>query len=127
MTSTSAWSLEAIDACELLERVAGEAGAVIYVDPPYPSVKPLYGSEPDWTRLRAALAAQRGAVAVSGYGDEWDALGWRRVERRTTTQIGASVDHRVEVLWANYDATATQGALMFTEGPNGTSGDSGVV
>ena len=25
--------------------------------------------------------AQRGAAGVSGYGDEWDMLGWRRVER----------------------------------------------
>lgn len=46
---------------------------------------------------------QQGRVAVSGYGDEWDCLGWRRVEKeglvRRPNQTARKV---VEVLWMNY-------------------------
>ena len=60
---------------------------------------------PDWDALTEALLAQRGRVAVSGYGDEWDHLGWQRHER-----TGHMRDHRpgsytvrTEVVWTSYD------------------------
>ena len=58
----------------------------------------------DVPQLAELLRAQRGFCAVSGYGDEWDGLGWTRTERPTMS--GAAVGRggplrRVEVLWTN--------------------------
>ena len=55
--------------------------------------------------------AQRGAVGISGYGDEWDVLGWRKVTRpalRRQFNGGA----RLEVLWLNDKAAATRPGLF---------------
>ncbi len=75
--------LECRDACDLLDRVKDYDYTVIYADPPYPTANTSAYSVRgvDWERLADLLMAQRGAVGVSGYGDEWDMLGWRRVER----------------------------------------------
>ena len=64
--------LECADGVDLLERLADEESAVIYCDPPYSSADTSnYRFLPDYDRLREALLAQRGQVAVSGYGSEW--------------------------------------------------------
>ena len=97
--------LEHCDAVDLLGRTAGLGHAVIYVDPPYPTAKtPLYAEQVDFESLGAALQAQRGRVAVSGYGDEWDHLGWRRASRQIKIRVPKVVasQARVEVLWMNY-------------------------
>ena len=60
------------DGVEALERLAGDSRNVIYCDPPYSSADTKnYRFLPDYDRLREALLAQKGQVAVSGYGSEW--------------------------------------------------------
>ena len=67
----------------------------------------------DWDRLADLLMAQRGAVGVSGYGDEWDRLGWRRVTRPALRrQINGGGEARMEVLWLNGKAAATRPGLF---------------
>lgn len=99
--------LENTDALNLLERIAGDR-AVIYCDPPYHSANttPYKEGGLDVERMAELLAAQNGAVAISGYGDEWDMLGWERHERRYSRyQInpngGSEPEPRTEVLWVN--------------------------
>ena len=60
---------------------------MIYADPPYPTAAAahLYARTVDFDRLAETLLAQQGKVAVSGYGDEWDSLGWERHEHHTIT------------------------------------------
>lgn len=56
-------------------------------------------------RRALALRGAKARVAVSGYGDEWDRLGWFRHERRSVVRVavhGASAPRRTEVLWTNY-------------------------
>ena len=107
--------LEYQDACDLLERVKGCDYAVIYADPPYRTVDvsayPI--NDLDIDRCVELLAAQRGAVGISGYGNEWDMLGWRRVERPALRrQIKGNSENRMEVLWLNDKASATRPGLF---------------
>ena len=102
--------LECIDAVELLGRVAGEKGAVVYVDPPYRSADTKnYRFLPDWDKLTEALKAQKGSVAVSGYGDDWDHLGWACEEFECHAMVydaqggNMNASGRTEKLWMNYD------------------------
>ena len=75
--------LECQDACSLPERVKGCDYAVIYADPPYwtADISAYPVSDLELDRCAGLLAAQRGAVGISGYANEWDLLGWRRVTR----------------------------------------------
>ena len=75
--------LECVDACVLLDRIKEMDYCTIYADPPYPSANTTAYAVRDFDRdgLADVLMAQRGAVGISGYGDEWDRLGWRRVTR----------------------------------------------
>lgn len=97
--------LENRDACKILERIAGEWQAVIYCDPPYPTSQTQHYAvnDLDLTALRDTLLAQTGAVAISGYGAEWDCLGWEKSTRQALRyQIGSvNSDPRTEVLWRN--------------------------
>ena len=107
--------LECQDACDLLDRVKDCDYTVIYVDPPYPTADTtVYAVRGvDWERLANLLMAQRGAVGVSGYGDEWDRLGWRRVTRPALrSQINGGSDAKLEVLWLNDKASATRPELF---------------
>ena len=93
-------------AVELLRRIADCEYAVIYADPPYPSAdtRAYLHSDVDIAELTDALLAQRGFVAVSGYGDEWEHLGWERHEQASyRNQIAARnlAEARTEVLWTN--------------------------
>ena len=49
-----------------------------------------------------------GKVAISGYGDEWNKLGWYRYEKADSFSDIKTAVHskRVEVLWTNYDASS---------------------
>ena len=98
-------SISSLDATDVLSQMAELPYAVVYCDPPYPSANTsayLY-SDIDKDELTAALLAQRGFCAISGYGDEWAHLGWRRYERKALRrQIDANPSEpRVEVLWIN--------------------------
>ena len=111
--------LECRDACAILERARRTADALIYVDPPYRNtdISP-YGAAArrlDWGRLADLLAAQKGRVAISGYGDEWDSLGWRRSEladrhRPIGVHSGAPASPRREVFWTNFSPAGDGGA-----------------
>ena len=63
------------------------------------------------------LKAQKGKVALSGYGDEWDMLGWEKHQKETYTPLGttkeanAKVSNRTESVWCNYKPVH-QGALL---------------
>ena len=111
--------LECRDAVDLLERWSKEPDAVIYLDPPYESAyTDEYAALVDTSAAVEVLRRCRGAVAVSGYGSEWDALDWRRVEYPVFTPVGHGPDRggigsgskRVEVLWCNF--AAPQGSLF---------------
>jgi len=97
--------LEMCDAVALLEKLAGMTDATIYCDPPYEDADDSpYAHTVDRGALHDVLLRQRGQVAVSGYGDEWDSLGWRRAELDTFTLYpGGSGSARTEVLWMNYE------------------------
>ena len=103
--------LECRDALELLDRYAEIPHAVCYVDPPYRSANTegYRFPEVDQELLTKLLHAQHGRVAVSGYGEEWDHLGWQRHEKivpfrgyYTTRRTLAAPGPRTEVLWTNY-------------------------
>ena len=95
-------------ACQLLERSAQVADALIYCDPPYRTTDcSPYGAAQvrDWGSFIALLREQRGRVAVSGHGTEFDELGWTRHEFPSDTRpIARSTKARArtEVLWTNY-------------------------
>lgn len=101
-------------AVDVLRIAADWSNAVIYCDPPYASADTsLYGVvRHDRDATLDALRQQRGRVAISGYGDEWDALGWERQERiaiaPSTRRLAAGIPspRRVEVLWTNYTPSA---------------------
>lgn len=96
--------LECIDANDLLKSAASLDNAVIYCDPPYPTAnnQPYAEFKIDYPRMAELLAAQSGAVAVSGYGDDWDLLGWERREFPSHYfPIKGGVQPRTEVLWRN--------------------------
>ena len=106
--------LECMDGVRLLQRLAEYDRAVIYVDPPYPGTdNSPYSYMPDYDALTAALAAQRGRVAVSGVTVNWDHLGWRRVSRVVTqprrpdmNKRGTPAKTRTEYLWLNFPEAA---------------------
>ena len=99
--------LENTDAIKLLGRVANLRHAVIYCDPPYTTAvnEPYLHSRFDKGAMLEVLRSQKGRVAVSGYADEWDELGWR-VESFGTMhrRINGVSEGRVEKLWMNYPA-----------------------
>jgi len=100
--------LENIDALELLERTKDVDDITIYVDPPYYGVAryDTHLDDPtDRGDLVRMLQSQKGIVAVSGYGTEWDDLGWIRRAFRTKTAMvkNPELKNREEILWLNCD------------------------
>lgn len=105
-TRLAAVQLENKDALQVLQFSASIEDVSVYCDPPYHSAGRNYAhNNVDVDSLTEALLAQKGAVAVSGYGTEWDHLGWRRVEHPTSCAIYGSTGTfaRTEVVWCNYD------------------------
>ena len=87
----------------VLSASAERADSVVYVDPPYSGRRLYEYSDFDRSAVAAALLRHSGAVVVSGYGDEWDFLGWRRREHSTHSTAGIAGDRRrVEVAWLNF-------------------------
>ena len=106
------------DGIKTLEMVASVTNAVVYCDPPYQSsdISLYTHGTIDIDAMTAALLAQRGRVAVSGYGDEWEHLGWRCEEWETCShaggQPGIAQGRRIEKLWMNYPPFSKQGVLL---------------
>ena len=108
----------------ILERVSGIDDAVIYADPPYRTActSNYAVCELDSDSLSKLFLVQSGHVAISGYNDEWDHLGWQRheleVRMMASIQRGTPHPQRTEVLWTNYDvaemltATATDSGRL---------------
>lgn len=90
---------------------------LIYADPPY-LMSTRYGKqyryemdEYDHKLLLRALKAHRGPVVLSGYDSELynqELAGWHRDEIQTLAQTG---DHRVEVVWMNFEPPNKQERL----------------
>lgn len=92
-------------ALDLLATTVPKAEAVIYCDPPYHSAhtKQYRAELDDIDALVEVLLQQTGKVAISGYGTEWDRLGWERHEREArVSQMGKGHVARTEVLWTNF-------------------------
>ena len=96
------------DAVSLLQRLTKYDYYVIYCDPPYADTCTEFYQDETYDRdlLTEALTAQKGFCAVSGYGSEWDHLGWERHEIRTATTLSDKPKSgkntpRLEVVWAN--------------------------
>ena len=80
--------LERTDGIALLERCATRSHIVAYVDPPYrgsASGGSDYGFTVDYDALSDVLSRMAGKVAISGYGDEWNHLGWHKYEKQDTS------------------------------------------
>ena len=98
--------IECANAVSLLDRIADMPYAVIYCDPPYQTANtsPYRYGDIDKDELTAALLAQKGFVAISGYGDEWAHLGWRcETKSALRRQINGRGEKRIEKLWLNHD------------------------
>ena len=79
---------------------------VLYIDPPYRNADiSNYSESVDFDALDDILRSTPGnaRVAISGYGSDYDFLGWRRVERPEFSTAGTSQQKRTEILWLNYD------------------------
>lgn len=101
--------LENKDALDIIERTMDLPYVVLYCDPPYEGAAiDGYGTwELDRERMAELLREHKGQVAVSGYGDNWDDLGFHRHEFKLKTTVGPQAcgrtgSDRVEVLWVNY-------------------------
>lgn len=80
---------------------------LVYCDPPYPSAKSTdhyQYSVIDIPKISELLLAISGPVAISGYGSEWDHLGWRCEEFVTRTDLSSQRQSipRTEKLWCNF-------------------------
>ena len=98
------------DAIGVLEWVSDTENSVIYCDPPYrtSTTSKYRHGDVDVDGLTAAILVQKGQVAISGYGDEWEHLNWQRHELESwIVSNGANKisEPRTEVLWTNYDGT----------------------
>ena len=78
--------LENMDAVKMIERIYDKVPnlsfgeVVLYLDPPYRTARTeIYRESVDFERLDAILpkAPDHVKIAVSGYGDDYDFLGWR--------------------------------------------------
>jgi len=111
--------IENRDALDVIKRVGDEPGAVIYCDPPYPTAHTLQYKhrEIDVDLFVSVLRGVKARVAISGYGNEWDALGWDRHEKAASASIikgrEVSAGARTEVLWVNYTPPKQQISLEF--------------
>jgi len=109
--------LECRDAVSILEASA-DSPCVVYCDPPYTTAttERYRVREFDKDAMASVLREHKGRVAVSGYRDEWDALGWVRNEldvRSTanTTKRYESAARKTEVLWTNFQTEQPQQEL----------------
>lgn len=99
-------------ALQVIERVMHLEHVCLYLDPPYENAdtSPYGDNTVDFDALRDLLSSDtvKSRIAISGYGDSYDVLGWQRHEK-VVTQSGRVHDKslgprtkRTEVLWTNY-------------------------
>ena len=104
-------------AVKILKRVQDIENAIVYCDPPYrTSDTSVYSvDQQDLNEMVDTLRLQKGRVAISGYRDEWDMLGWHRHELGYKMGVlsGGKMQFspRTEVLWTNY-RPETQESLL---------------
>ena len=89
------------DAVPLIRQI-GALPHAVYCDPPYADVQD-YAANVDGDALREALSRAQARVAVSGYGGEWDSLGWRKEAREAQAMRPRSGNRWREALWMNYE------------------------
>ena len=93
------------DALEVLDKMARHANTVIYVDPPYrdADTRPYAVNSVDRDALTDILHRQQGMVVISGYGDEWDGLGWPSVSlpAKVANAREGTAPRRTETIWSN--------------------------
>ncbi len=108
--------LHNIDAIELMRRISKTPDIVVYCDPPYRTSELKMYKEKNldvdtMSNIMNTMSDNGSYIAVSGYGDEWDHLGWNRSEfevtyngagRLKSNEEKRSRKKRVEVLWTNY-------------------------
>ena len=105
--------VECKDALYIIDRVKNIERSVIYCDPPYHTADTksydFREGTIDFELMTELLLACKGQVAISGYREEWDHLGWQRHEWDTRAYPIAEKDkekdldwERTEVLWTNY-------------------------
>ena len=113
--------VENTDALTMLDRMKDLCNAVIYCDPPYISANTSHyeNDDIDVDAFTNAFLSQKGKIAISGYGDEWDHLGWHRHEWNTKApKINYVQDYssenwnRTECLWTSYDIADDQLSLF---------------
>ena len=95
----------------VLEYLKNIPNVIIYCDPPYVSsyTSAYRHGQFDKNEIEKLLRQQRGKVAVSGYGDEWDCLGWDCFEYGVAlTAFNSRIKNfqkrrtRTEKLWVNF-------------------------
>ena len=132
--------LEDLDATDLIRRYITGPETVIYADPPYQAPKPsqaaktggadrtkfndhtgqyssaAYATTFDPDAFSEVICDHPGRVVISGYGSEWDHLGWERHELEVRTPLVARYKDasptRIEVAWANYPINNQQRSMF---------------
>ena len=107
--------LECTDAVKLCEKLSDHEHFVVYIDPPYPNAEysTNYGIEHNDEKLIAVMREMKCRVAVSGYGDQYDCLGWQRSEFQTVSPTGKDRPERTEVLWCNFEPVNNSKQMEF--------------
>ena len=94
----------------ILEEMINIEKSMIYCDPPYlTSTISHYGEfgNFDKDKYTELFLAQKGDVAISGYRDEWDCLGWVKSEKKVMFNAFSKPDvdaiEKTEVIWSNFE------------------------
>ena len=108
--------IDNMDGCDFIEKYNHHPDSVWYIDPPYPENNPnVYEHQVDYERLTSLLEQIEGFCAVSGYGEEWDCLGWYKHSFSTYTSLASSVGglSKTEKLWTNRPVKTGQTSKLF--------------
>jgi len=94
------------DAVGLLSRTKEMEHIIAYIDPPYGTAdtSPYRYSAINHDGIKDSILDHNGYVAVSGYNDEWDDLGWNYYTFETISSSGVGKSQRtkrLEKLWVN--------------------------
>ena len=103
-------TVENRDGVEILEKLSKRDDYAIYVDPPYggADTSPYGAQVSDREALAAALRKQQGPVVVSGYGDDWDSLGWQVIDfPGVNVDAAGRTTKRIERCWFNFERRAS--------------------
>ena len=92
------------DACDILEKICWRKDFVIYCDPPYGNNSVEYNQDFDKKRMTELVKYYGEAkIAISGYNNDWDHLGWKSIEKEFKTKCYTGrPQERIEKLWVNF-------------------------